>query len=77
MQDFANKSERQLDKDAWLVKAREALEQIPEDTLALHLVEKRTILLALIFVQGNRSRAARLLQISKRNIYNKLKKYKL
>ncbi len=77
MQDFSNKSERQLDKDAWLVKAKEALEQIPEDTLALHLVEKRTILQALIFVQANRAHAARLLQISKRNIYNKLKKYKL
>lgn len=77
MQTFSNEPERRFDRSTWLVRAREMLEQIPKDTLVWHLVKKRTILHALIRVEGNRGRAARLLGISKRNIYNKLKEYKL
>ena len=77
MQSLSKREQKSLDRGAWLAKVSEVLEQIPENVFALNLAEKRTILRALIRAEGNRTTTARLLQISERGLYNKLKHYKL
>ena len=68
---------KRLSGEAWLARATELLEEIPANTLDLHLLEKRTIIRALIRTNGNRNQAARLLCISKRGLFIKLNMYSL
>ena len=77
MQSLSKREQKQLNRDIWLAKLVEELEQIPEGTLIWRLMEKRTVLRALIQVQGNRALAARRLEITVRGLSNKLKYYGL
>ena len=77
MQSLSKREQKQLNRGIWLAKLTEELEQIPEGTLVWHLMEKRTVLRALIQVQGNRALVARRLEITVRGLSNKLKYYGL